>query len=146
MNQYLEHHISRIHELRNCETCPYCGKIYSRLKAHVLTCPVRHPVNDRPRIPCEDETCDKSFLDRTYLKRHMEKAGHSARHQVQYMIQNVKRTKYQIWWKEFRLEYEYVLEVDYIHSLHSINPTINYLCYNFTLNNMLLASSWTISN
>ena len=52
----------------------------------------------------------------------------------------------QIWWKEFRLEYKYVLELDYTHSPHSINPTIDYLCYNFTINNMLLASSWTILN
>merc|ERR1712200_328717 len=82
----LEHHIARIHELKNCETCPYCGKIYSRLKAHVLTCPVRNP--ERPKIPCDDETCDKTFLDRSSLKRHMEKHGHYARHQVQYVIQN----------------------------------------------------------
>ena len=39
-----------------------------------------------------------------------------------------------------------VLEVDYIHSLHSINPVIDYFYYDFTLNNMLLASRWTISN
>ena len=39
-----------------------------------------------------------------------------------------------------------VLEVDYIHSLYSINLTIDYFYYDFTLNNMLLASRWTISN
>ena len=39
-----------------------------------------------------------------------------------------------------------VLEVDYIHSLHSISPAIDYFHYDFTLNNMLLASWWTISN
>ena len=33
-----------------------------------------------------------------------------------------------------------VLEVDYVHSLHSINPAIDYFYNNFTLNNMLLAS------
>ena len=65
----LEHHIARVHELRNCETCPHCGKIYSRLKAHLLTCNVR----GLDRVAHECPGCDRKFLDKQNFKKHLEK-------------------------------------------------------------------------
>ena len=61
----LEHHIARVHELRNCETCPHCGKIYSRLKAHLLTCNVR----GLDRVAHECPGCDRKFLDEQNFKK-----------------------------------------------------------------------------
>ena len=65
----LEHHIEKVNELRNCETCPHCGKIYSRLKAHLLTCNVR----GLDRVAHECPGCDRKFLDRQNFKKHLEK-------------------------------------------------------------------------
>jgi len=65
----LEHHIEKVNELRNCETCPHCGKIYSRLKAHLLTCNVR----GLDRVAHECPGCDKKFLDRQNFKKHLRK-------------------------------------------------------------------------
>ena len=83
----LEHHIARIHELRNCETCPYCGKIYSRLQAHLLTCSVKGA--ERIAHPCSG--CDKTFLDKQSLKRHIEKGKCEEKYANQYVV---KRTRY----------------------------------------------------
>ena len=68
----LEHHIARFHELRNVETCPHCGKLYSRLIAHLENCNVKFGgVDQRPRIECGG--CDKSFLTKKALNEHRNK-------------------------------------------------------------------------
>ena len=86
----LEHHIARVHELRNCETCPHCGKIYSRLKAHLLTCNVR----GLDRVAHECPGCDRKFLERQNFKKHLEKCkgeGNFSRNTEQYVL---KRTRH----------------------------------------------------
>ena len=79
-----------MHELRNCETCPHCGKIYSRLKAHLLTCNVR----GLDRVAHECPGCDRKFLDRQNFKKHLEKCkgeGNFSRNTEQYVL---KRTRH----------------------------------------------------
>ena len=66
----LEHHFARRHELRNCESCPHCGKQYSKLKVHIQTCNVRWSGVDRPTFKCPND-CGKTFLAKGYLKEHV---------------------------------------------------------------------------
>ena len=88
----LEHHFARFHELRNVETCPHCGKLYSRLKAHLENCNSKFGgVGLRPRIECGG--CDKSFLTKQALNKHLTKGqcGNFGRPATQFVV---KPTRY----------------------------------------------------
>ena len=69
-NKLLEHHVARAHEMRNCEICPHCSKQFSRLKAHLQTCSVKWSHTERRKFECPK--CDKIYLDKSSLNRHME--------------------------------------------------------------------------
>ena len=64
-----EHHVARAHEMRNCEICPHCSKQYSRLKAHLQTCSVKWSHTERRKFECLK--CDKIYLDKSSLNKHM---------------------------------------------------------------------------
>ena len=70
LKEKLDHHIARKHEFRNCETCPYCEKQFSRLKAHKPICPAKNgSLANRPRFQCPN--CDKIYFDQWgLLNRH----------------------------------------------------------------------------
>ena len=88
----LEHHFARFHELRNVKTCPHCGKLYSRLKAHLETCNAKFGgVGQRPRTECGG--CEKTFLTKQALNNHLTKTqcGNFGRPTTQFVV---KRTRY----------------------------------------------------
>ena len=69
--ELLDHHIARVHELRNCETCPHCNKQLSRLKAHLQICRARWSEAERRRFKCSNENCDKIYQDKSTLNKHI---------------------------------------------------------------------------
>ena len=81
----LEHHFARIHELRNCQTCPHCGKLYSRLKAHLLTCNVQ---GGRDKFQCG--SCEKTYFHKRYLNEHLNKTecGNYGNNTTQYVLKS----------------------------------------------------------
>ena len=68
--ELLDHHIARVHELRNCETCPYCNKQYSRLKAHLGICPASVFKSEKQKFKCLNENCDKAYEHKHSLNKH----------------------------------------------------------------------------
>ena len=67
--ELLEHHIARAHEMRNCEKCPHCNKQFSRIKAHLQTCSAIWSHTERRKFECPK--CDKIYLDKSSLNKHM---------------------------------------------------------------------------
>ena len=66
----LDNHIARFHEFRNVESCPYCGKQYSRLEAHSKTCSA-NPNLERKIYLCPN--CDKVYQEKSSLNLHVKK-------------------------------------------------------------------------
>jgi hypothetical protein len=62
----LDHHVSRVHQLRNVESCPYCQKQYSQLKKHIPKC---NSKGKRDIFKCS--YCDESYLLKTSLNEHI---------------------------------------------------------------------------
>ena len=67
--ELLDHHIARAHEMRNCEKCPHCSKQFSRIKAHLQTCSAIWSHTERRKFECPK--CDKIYLDKSSLNKHM---------------------------------------------------------------------------
>ena len=74
--ELLEHHVARAHEMRNCEICPHCSKQFSRLKAHLLICSVKWSDTERRKFECPN--CDKTYLDKGALNKHIKKSCKAA--------------------------------------------------------------------
>ena len=74
--ELLEHHVARAHEMRNCEICPHCSKQFSRLKAHLLICSVKWSDTERRKFECRN--CDKTYLDKGSLNKHIKKSCKAA--------------------------------------------------------------------
>ena len=70
-SQLLQRHFERIHELKNCETCPYCKKQFSRLKVHLETCAMKVFRSERYKIQCQ--YCERSYLNKQDYNRHVKK-------------------------------------------------------------------------
>ena len=66
----MEHHVARIHELRNCETCPHCKKLYSRISVHLVRC-LENPDRKLERLKCPG--CDKTYSDSKSVNVHLKK-------------------------------------------------------------------------
>merc|ERR1712223_1606514 len=83
----LEHHFARFHELRNVQSCPHCGKLYSRLKAHLETCNAK---GAREIYQCG--SCERNYLHKKKLTEHLNKTecGNFGQPTAHYVVKRAK--------------------------------------------------------